>query len=126
MLIRIILLLILNFIPAAIALGILIHLDWDEWEDDLAFGMFICYISWPFLTILHIGYLIMNNIGKLGLFVAGFLDSIAKAKEEKKMSKVVTNTCHDCIHNGQRTMENEVERCCSSPCTTCSRRSKYN
>jgi len=80
----IILSLLLNFIPAAITLGILIHLDWDEWEEDRALGMFVCYISWPFLTIFGIGYLIMKNIGKLGLFVAGFLDSMSKTKEKEK------------------------------------------
>lgn len=105
----IILLLLLNFIPAAIALGILIHRDPYEWGDDIAFGMFICYISWPFLTIFHIGYLIMNNIGKLGLLVAGFLDSIAKAKEERnddctcKVVHLSYGLCDTCEHMSYHT-----------------------
>ena len=67
---------------AGITCGAMMHVWADEWADDPTLCMFICFVGWWSFAILGIGYLIVKQLSKIGLFVAGFLDKLFEKKEE--------------------------------------------
>jgi len=67
---------------AVIAYGIIKAIDPDEIEDEEVFGMFMCFMIWPLLLILGIGYLLFKKLSKLGEFAAGFITSLFSGDKE--------------------------------------------
>ena len=61
---------------AGITCGAMIHAQPDEWADDPILCMTICIVGWWFFAILDIGYLVMKQLSKIVLIVAGFLDKL--------------------------------------------------
>ena len=59
------------------------HVQPDEWADDPTLCMSICIVGWWLFAILGIGYLIMGQLSKIGLFFAVFLDKLMDKKDEK-------------------------------------------
>ena len=72
---------------AEITCGVMMHVDPDEWAYDPILCMLICIIGWWLIAIFGIGslviYLVMKQLSKIGLFVAGFLDKLIEKKEEQ-------------------------------------------
>lgn len=61
---------------AGITCGVMMHVQPDEWGDAPILCMFMCIIGWWLFAIFGIGYLVMKQLSKIGLFVAGFLDNL--------------------------------------------------
>lgn len=65
---------------AGITCGVMMHVQPDEWADDPTLCMSICIVGWWLFAIFGIGcfviYLVMKQLSKIGLFVAGFLDKL--------------------------------------------------
>lgn len=66
---------------AVITEGVLMHIDPEEWEDDLQANMLFCIAMWPMLVIAGIGYVLLTQLSKLSMVVYGFLDYIRKGDE---------------------------------------------
>lgn len=61
---------------AGITCGAMMHVWGDEWADTPTLCMFMCIIGWWLFAIFGIGYWVMKQLSKIGLFVAGFLDKL--------------------------------------------------
>ena len=71
-------------ICAGITCGAMMHVQPDEWADAPILCMSMCIIGWWLFAILGIGYLVMKQLSKIGLFVAGFLDKAFEKKEDEE------------------------------------------
>ena len=68
---------------AVITYGVIMHMQPDEWTDDIELYMFICLIGWWLFAILWISCLILRQLCKIALFFAGFLDKLMDKRDEK-------------------------------------------
>lgn len=68
---------------AGITCGAVMHVQPDEWADEPTLCMFICIACWWLFAICGIGYLVVRQLSKIGLFVAGFLDKLMGEGDEE-------------------------------------------
>ena len=70
-------------ICAGITCGGMMHFLPDEWGDAPVFCMGMCLIGWFLFAIMGVGYIVLKQLSKIGMFVAGFLDKVLEKEEEQ-------------------------------------------
>ena len=68
---------------AGITCGVMMHVLPDEWADTPILCMTMCILGWWLFAIWGIGYFVMKQLSKIGLFVAGFLDKLMGEVDKK-------------------------------------------
>lgn len=68
---------------AGITCGAMMHVWADEWADSPILCMAVCIVSWWLFAILGIGYLVVKQLSKIGMFFAGLIDKVFEKKEEQ-------------------------------------------
>lgn len=68
---------------AIITCGVMMHVQPDEWLDSQVLCMVVCLVCWWLFAAMGIGYLIIKQLSKLGLFVAGFLGALISEVDEE-------------------------------------------
>ena len=68
---------------ALITAGVMIHFEPDGWEDFEGLLVFMCLISWWLCVLFMCGSLILKQLAKVPLFIAGFLDAVTRKDDEE-------------------------------------------
>jgi len=70
-------------ICAGITCGCMMHFIPDEWGDEPVLCMALCLVGWFLFAIMGIGYIVIKQMSKIGMFFAGFLDKAFERKEDE-------------------------------------------
>ena len=68
---------------AGITCGVMMHVQPDEWGDAPVLCMGLCLVGWFLFALMGIGYIVLKQLSKVGLFFAGFLDKEFERKEDE-------------------------------------------
>ena len=71
------------FICAVITCGGMMHFCPDDWAGDEWLCMMVCLGAWPIFALGGIGYIVLKQLSKIGMFFAGFLDKALDRKDNQ-------------------------------------------
>jgi len=62
--------------------AVILHLFLDKWIDMPGLLLFVCITTWPLISLMGLAYVALNQLSKVPMFIAGFLDGITKKGED--------------------------------------------
>lgn len=69
---------VLWYICACFTEAVMLHFFRDEWIYAPWLLMLVCITTWPLVALMGLAYVALNQLSKVPMFIAGFLDGIAK------------------------------------------------
>lgn len=66
-----------------ITAGAILHFEPDDWENSKEELVSMCLVGWWLCVLFICGSLILKQLAKVPLFIAGFLDAVTRKDDEE-------------------------------------------